>query len=177
MVFRRRKDDEERAGSDEAAVIENLDRVSALYATGLMETGPRPDLDAVARTAAERLGTPVGLMTLVDARRQYFIGHYDSREDTDAERETPLDVSYCKHVVARDAPLEVRDAKTDPVVRNNPVSQDGSVRSYLGVPLRTAEGHTIGSFCVVDDVPREWTTADRTQLEHLAESAMATALS
>src|SRR5262249_54572551 len=68
MAFRRRKHDEgDDAGLDEAAVIENLDRVSALYATGLMDTAPRPDLDAVARTAAERLGTPVGLMTLVDA--------------------------------------------------------------------------------------------------------------
>jgi GAF domain-containing protein len=161
---------------DEAAVIENLDRVSALYATGLMDTAPRPDLDAVAQRAAERLGTPVGLMTLVDASRQYFIGHYDRRPDADTERETALDVSYCKHVVARDAPLEVRDATTDPLVSDNPVSQDGSVRSYLGVPLRTAEGHTIGSFCVVDDVPRTWTTDDRAQLERLAASAMETAL-
>ena len=46
-------------------------------------------------------------------------------------------------------------------------------RSYLGVPLRTESGHTIGSFCVVATGARRWTTDDRVALEGIAARAMA----
>ena len=32
----------------------------------------------------------------------------------------------------------------------------GRVVAYLGVPLTDGEGHVVGTLCVFDPVPREW---------------------
>jgi PAS domain S-box-containing protein len=42
------------------------------------------------------------------------------------------------------------------------------VVAYLGVPLVTADGHTLGSLCVGDHQPREWSESDRRVLDALA---------
>jgi GAF domain-containing protein len=157
---------------DEVQVLQNLERVNAVYATGLLDAPARPELDALTKDAAERLETPIALMTFIDGERQYFVGRYDRDGEPAAARETSLDVSYCKYVVMRDAPLEVTDATTDPLVRDNPATVEDGIRSYLGVPLRTAEGDVLGSFCVVDHRSRHWTAEDRRDLEAFAASAM-----
>jgi GAF domain-containing protein len=157
---------------DEVQVLQNLDRVNAVYATGLLDAPARPELDAITKDAAEQLETPIALMTFIDDHRQYFVGRYDRDGEPAAPRETSLDVSYCKYVVMRDAPLEVSDATDDPLVEDNPATVEDGVRSYLGVPLRTAGGDVLGSFCVVDHRPRHWTDANRRELQALADSAM-----
>ena len=58
--------------------------------------------------------------------------------------ETPLSHSFCQYVVTREAPLVVTDAREDQLVQNNGAVADLGVISYLGVPLRTPDGHTIG---------------------------------
>jgi GAF domain-containing protein len=157
---------------DEIDVLANLDRVRAVYATGLMDTEPRPEIEALARKAAEALDAPIGLMTLIDADRQYFAGRFDADAEPGSSRETPLDVSYCKYVVARKAPLEITDAQRDPLVRDNPGTVASGVRSYLGVPLKGEDGSVLGSFCVVDRKTREWTSEDLHDLEGFADQAM-----
>jgi GAF domain-containing protein len=174
-LLRRRRDDQgPEQDQDELDVLANLDRVNAVYATGLLDSEPRPEMEALARRAAEALHAPIGLMTLVDADRQYFAGRFDADADADASssRETPLDVSYCKYVVSRKAPLEITDAQRDPLVRDNPATVVDGVRSYLGVPLRAADGSVLGSFCVVDRKTRDWTAEDLRNLEDLADTAM-----
>jgi formate hydrogenlyase transcriptional activator len=52
------------------------------------------------------------------------------------------------------------------------VSEPGII-AYAGVPLISAEGFTLGSFCVVDARPHEWTEEDIEVLRSLASSAMA----
>jgi GAF domain-containing protein len=174
-LFRRRQDDHDgHLDQDEIDVLANLDRVNAVYATGLMDAEPRADIEALARQAAEALDAPIGLMTMVDADRQYFAGRFDADAATDGSsaRETPLDVSYCKYVVARRAPLEITDAQRDPLVRDNPATVMDGVRSYLGVPLQAADGNVLGSFCVVDRRTRDWTKDDLRNLEGFADTAM-----
>lgn len=163
--------DIESLDADEIEVLDNLERVNAVYATGLMDTAARPDLDEIARQAAKALDAPVALMTLVDDHRQFFAGRFDDAADESEPRETPLDASYCKYVVMKGVPMEIADAQRDPLVRDNPATRDG-VRSYLGVPLKNEEGQVLGSFCVVDRKPREWSAEDLDQLEDLAGAAM-----
>jgi hypothetical protein len=155
-----------------ASCLANADRLAALAATGLLDAPPRPELDEVTSQAAERLGVPFALITLVDDRRQFFASRYGLPAEV-LEQVTPLEFSYCKFVAALEEPFRVTNSLNHALVRDNPVAK--LVRSYLGVPLRTGDGHTIGSLCVGDSSPRQWRTEDQQLLEDLARQAMAVA--
>jgi uncharacterized protein (DUF1778 family) len=155
-----------------AACLANADRLAALEATGLLDTAPRPELDGVTSQAAERLGAPFALITLLDTSRQFFASQYGLDPEVLGQA-TALEFSYCKFVAALDEPFRVNNSLNHVLVRDNPVAK--LIRSYLGVPLRTTDGHTIGSLCVADSSPRQWRTEDQQVLEDLAREAMAVA--
>jgi hypothetical protein len=149
--------------------LENLERMEALRATGLLDAPPRPDLDELTSEAAMRLGAPFALMTLVDDHRQFFASAYGLPPDV---RETPLEYSWCKFVAAFDEPFRVNNSLSHPLVRDTPGSTERGIRCYLGVPLRTKDGHSLGSFCVGDTSPRQWGPEEQQILEELAQKAM-----
>lgn len=145
------------------------DRLSALYQTDLMDSGPEERFDRLTRLVASTLSVPVALVSLVDARRQFFKSTFGLPEPWKSERETPLTHSFCQHVVSRAAPLVIQDATLDPLVCDNLAIPELSVRAYLGVPLVNDDGHVLGSLCAIDSVPRQWTARDQEILEDLAK--------
>ena len=154
-----------------AAALDDPARLAALRATGLLDTRADAALDRLSRLAARVLHAPVALVTLVDADRQLLKGCAGLPAPWDSTRETPLSHSVCQHAVARREPLVVRDAREHPLVRDNLAIRDLDVVAYLGIPLLTSEGAAIGSFCVIDHRPRDWTADEIALLEDLAASA------
>ncbi|GAC1313929.1 MAG: hypothetical protein NVSMB16_10670 [Acidimicrobiales bacterium] len=152
------------------SLLANLGRLQALESTGLMDAPRRADFDELTREAAGRLHAPMAFMSLVDDHRQFFASEYGRPEGL--PRETGLEYSYCKHVVAGETPFKVTDSEIDLRVKDNLSTTDGGVRSYFGVPLRTSDGQVIGSFCVADNSAREWDEGSRAELELLAAKAM-----
>ena len=151
-------------------------RLAALQATGLLNGVADPVLDHMTRVAARLLAVPVSMVTLVDDRRQHFpglTGLAGMGGRAAAERGTPLSHSFCRHVVAAGAPLAIEDARTHPLVRDNPAIDDLGVRAYLGVPLRTRDGEVLGALCAIADDRREWDAAALTELNELAAASMA----
>ena len=147
-------------------------RLAALRATGLLDTPPEEVFDRLARLAAAALGTPVGLVTLVDQERQFFKSCVGLAEPWATRRETPLSHSFCRHAVESEAPLLVGDAREDPRFRGSPALPDLGVVAYAGVPLVTSEGHALGTLCVMDALPRRWGERDVAVLSDLASSAV-----
>lgn len=84
-----------------------------------------------------------------------------------------MSYSFCQHVVTRDEALIVEDARTDALVADNLSTIELDIVAYAGVPLRTTDGHTLGAFCAIDSVPRNWTAEQLSVLEDLAAAAMA----
>ncbi|WP_127502498.1 PAS domain S-box protein [Actinoplanes solisilvae] len=146
-------------------------RLRALRATGLLEAGPVRVLDRLTEFAARALNAPAALVSLVDDDRQRFAGAYGLEGELAETRQTPLSHSYCKHVVEDEAALIVADARLDARLRHNPAIADYNAIAYAGVPLRSPDGHVLGSFCVVDSTPREWSTDEVAVLHDLAEAA------
>ena len=138
------------AGAERAAVLE------VLRASGLLDTAPDDRFDRVTRLVRGVLDVPVCLVSLIDEDRQVFKSAAGLAEPWATRRETPLTHSFCRHVVAADAPLVVTDARTDPRVRGNPAIDELKVVAYLGVPLRLS-GQPIGALCAIADSPRAWT--------------------
>jgi len=134
---------------------------------------PRPGLDRLADVAARVLNAPVGLVSLVDADRQMWAGCVGvAQEPWASDRGTPISHSFCQHAVAAREPLIVSDAREHPVLKTNPAIRDLDVIAYLGVPLITADGHALGTLCVIDHKPRLWTSQQVGILRDLAASVV-----
>lgn len=143
---------------------DDRERVAALRRLRLLDTPPEPAFDRITRAVARMLHVPTALVTLVDADRQWF----KSRIGLDAE-ETPRELSFCAHVVARREPMIIEDTHADPVFADHPVVvADPKVRFYAGAPLITSDGYALGTLCAVDYAPREFSGEDRQRLTDLA---------
>jgi two-component sensor histidine kinase len=145
------------------------ERLSALYQTDLMDSGPEERFDRLTRLVAATLSVPVALVSLVDAKRQFFKSTFGLPEPWKSERETPLTHSFCQHVVSRAAPLVIEDATLDPLVCDNLAIPELNVRAYLGVPLLSEDGHVLGSLCAIDSAPHRWTAREQDILEDFAK--------
>src|SRR5215217_4164804 len=144
-------------GNDPVArAVADAERLAALHGTGLMDSDPDERFDGLARVAAKALHAPIALVSLVDKDRQFFKSCIGLKEPWASRRGTPLSHSFCQHAVATRRPLIVDDAREDPALRDNPAIRDLDVVAYAGIPLIGADGHALGTLCVIDDRPRHW---------------------
>ena len=143
-------------------------RLEALRASGLLDTPTEASFDRLTRLATKLLRAPVALVSLVDEDRQFFKSCVGVPEQVAATRESSLEQSYCRLVVVADEPLVVRDARADPSFADHPGTAAFDIGAYLGVPLRF-EGEVLGSLCVLDQRPREWSEEDIALLRDLGD--------
>jgi len=157
---------------DVTTLLREPDRLKALNQLELLDTPADEAFDRLTQLASKILDTPVSLVSLVDADRQFFKSFFGLSEPWASKRETPLSHSFCQYVVATNQPLIVTDARHDPVLKDNLAVNDLFVISYLGMPLTLANGVSIGSFCVIDNVPRVWEKREIEIVRELAQSVM-----
>lgn len=139
-------------------------RLLALTQCSILDTPPEERFDRITRLAQTLFGTEMALVSLVDADRQWF----KSRQGLDAS-ETPRDISFCGHAILGADILEVVDARQDPRFVDNPlVVGPPHIRFYAGAPLKTADGHRVGTLCIIDSKPRQLTSRERHLLTDLA---------
>jgi hypothetical protein len=153
-------------------VVGNADRLRALRDTGLLDSAADEAFDRLAKLAAKLLNAPVALVSLVDDDRQFFKSCVGLAEPWNSARETPLSHSFCRHALSSPDPLVIEDARTHPLVRDNPAIRDLDVVAYAGVPLITATGHALGTLCVIDHQPRSWTADQVETLKTLTASVL-----
>jgi GAF domain-containing protein len=75
--------------------------------------------------------------------------------------------TFCQFTVALNEMLVIGDTHQHEQTRDVSTVASLGIRAYIGVPLRV-EGQVIGTFCVVDTVPRAW---DSTALDTVAQLA------
>lgn len=148
---------------------EEQQRLQALHDYRLLDTEPDETLDELTKLASHICDTPMALISLIDEHRQWFLSK-QGLEDV----ETPRDEAFCNIAIQnKEKMLEVEDARRDARFANYPaVTGDGNIRFYAGVPLVTADGHALGTLCVVDRKPRHLTDAQREALRIIANQAM-----
>src|SRR4029453_7836659 len=153
-------------------VLENEARLDALRRTSPLDSPPEEAFDRLTRLATTVLRVPVALVSLVDGNRQFFKSQCGLSEPLASSRQTPLTHSFCKHSVGSREPLVVADARRDPRFGHNHAFSELGVIAYAGIPLITSEGHALGTFCVVDRRPHDWTEEEVGILRVLATSTM-----
>jgi GAF domain-containing protein len=136
-----------------------------------------PDVDPIlkdlAGKAAERLGLPVSLISVVLDEALHVAAFQGPPglwlEET---RGHPVEWSFCATSVRTREPFVVPNAPAHPDHGTNPlVTQDG-VRCYAGVPLISRRGHVLGNLCVVGLEEREFSAEDVAILHTLAAEAV-----
>lgn len=148
-------------------------RLDALEASGLLGALPSESFDRLTRLATRLLGVPVALISLVDTDRQFFLSSHGLEGEYAERRETPLTHSFCQHVVNRQGPLVVEDARNVAMLEDNRAIEELNVVAYAGMPLTTPDGFTLGSLCAIDSKPRTWSQDDLDALSDLSATVMA----
>ncbi len=145
------------------------ERIAALRAFEVLDTAPEPAYDDIVAIAAELCDTPIALISLVDDDRQWF----KAKVGLDATQ-TSRDVAFCAHAILDDCALVIPDATLDPRFADNPlVTEEPHVRFYAGAPLVEANGHALGTLCVIDQKPRTVSSSAMRALEALGRRVVA----
>ena len=141
-------------------------RLDILDALGVLDTPPDPVLDGIVRATAQLIGCPVSLVSLVDARRQWFKARHGLKV-----QQTPREQAFCAHAILQTDLFEVADARLDPRFADNPlVTGESQVIFYAGVPL-SVDGQAMGTLCAIDHQPRRLTDEQRHWLRDMARVA------
>lgn len=145
------------------------ERLAALRSYGLLDTDEESAFDDLVILAAHICGTPISLVSLIDADRQWFKAHLGLEA-----RQTPREQAFCAYAILGDGLLIVPDATRDERFAGNPlVTADPDIRFYAGTPLTTPDGYRLGTLCVIDRVPRTLTPDQQAALAALGRQTVA----
>ena len=143
-------------------------RLAAVRRYDILDTPPDGAFDRLTSLAARQFGVPIAIVSVVDSDRIWFKSHHGVEV-----QEIGRDPGLCASAILQDRPWVVTDAAADPRTLANPlVAGEAGMRFYAGVPLQTAEGHNLGTLCVLDTEPREVTDEETATLVDLAAIAM-----
>ncbi len=151
------------SAADEAARLQDLHRYR------ILDTPPEEDFDDLARLAAQLCGTPVALINFIDSDRQWF----KARIGFDVQ-EVPRSLGFCPLALQKRDVVVISDTLLDEEFATNPaVTSPPHVRFYAGAPLITPRNQAIGTICLVDFVPRQFSAEQMEALRALSRQAIA----
>lgn len=145
------------------------ERLALLQSYSILDTLPEKDYDNLTKLAAEICQTPISLITLLDDKRQWFKSHYGLEVS-----ETPIEDAFCAHAITGNDPIFItKDAREDNRFHKNPlVTGEPNIVFYAGIPLKNANGLSLGTLCVIDDKPRTLTESQKESLNVLSEQVI-----
>lgn len=144
--------------------LDETARLMSLHSLRILDTPAEDRFDRITRMAKRFFSVEICLISLVDSDRQWF----KSKQGLDA-CETPREISFCGHAILSEEVFVVNDASNDIRFADNPLVTDApAIRFYAGCPIHSADGFRIGTFCLIDSKPRDFSTDDSDTLKDLA---------
>jgi diguanylate cyclase (GGDEF)-like protein len=146
-----------------------FERLNALRRYAILDTPPDGAFDRITQLAAEMLEVPVAVVSLVDTNRVW----YKSVHGPFREREIGRLPGLCAAAITHDGAYVVENAGADPRTQEHPlVAGPFGLEFYVGVPLRTYDGHVLGMLSCMDTRPRGVVPQQLRYLETLAAIVM-----
>jgi len=153
-------------GSD-AAVLGRPERLAAVERARMLLASSAIPLERLARLAAAGGRAPVGVISLLDAEREYFVAAHGT-----ARTEVPASLSLCQHVVNTDVPLVIDDVDAPDAPQVPSAVRAAGVGAYAGFPVHLS-GAAIGAVCVADPAARQWTAGELSAVSDAASTVTA----
>jgi diguanylate cyclase (GGDEF)-like protein len=143
-------------------------RLSALAHYDILDTPAEEAFDRITRIARNVFDVPMAAVSFVDAHRKWF----KSRQGLFVHQTCTAD-SFCNVAIGQPDVLVVPDARADPrFAETGLVVGAPHIRFYAGAQLRTAEGHGLGTLCIIDSKPRQVDGRQIAILRDLADMTM-----
>jgi sigma-B regulation protein RsbU (phosphoserine phosphatase) len=154
---------------DEALIPEDeAGRLAAVRRYDVLDTPPDGAFERITALAATHFEVPIAIVSIVDADRIWFKSHHG----VDVP-EIGRDPGLCASAILHDTPWVVENAATDPRTMANPlVAGELGLRFYAGAPLTTSDGYSLGTLCVIDQEPRDFSPAQAATLADMAAVVM-----
>lgn len=138
-------------------------RQTLLTTLGILDSPRVEELDRITRLAARHFHVKAVLVSLIDADRQWFLSYTGLQIS-----QSPRDISFCGHAILQQEILVVTDARQDDRFYDNPmVLGEPRIVFYAGCQLRSREGITLGTLCLLDDKARDLDTEDQQALSDM----------
>lgn len=125
-------------------------------------------MDEITSLAAKIFDVPIAIISLVDKERIWF----KSAHGLEVE-EIPRSPGLCSSAILSDEIYIVEDARKDPRTMTNPlVAGLMGLQFYAAAPLKSKNGHNLGTFCIIDKEPRTISAKDSSILMQLSRVVM-----
>jgi diguanylate cyclase (GGDEF)-like protein len=142
-------------------------KIASIHSLDLFYTPLEERFERITRLARRALQVPVAAISLLNEDKQWFKSAAGW-----GISELPRDQAICRLAVEAGQALVIGDTLEDPrVAKLLIVAGTPRFRAYAGQPLLGEHGACIGTFCVFDLKPREFSAADRQALIDLAALA------
>ncbi|MET3809920.1 GAF domain-containing SpoIIE family protein phosphatase [Arthrobacter sp. UYEF3] len=133
--------------------------------TRLLDTPSEERFDRITRLAQRLFGVSAASISLVGENRQYlksFVGPLS--------RESERHGTFCTETIKSSGSLIVENALTDDRFKQSPlVTGNPHIKFYAGHPLTGPGGTHVGTFCIIDQVPRSFSAEQQEILEDLTK--------
>ena len=143
-------------------------RLKALASTGILDTAPEANFDAITRLAAEYFKADTVLLGFGDESRVWIKSYWG-----EPVRELPRKQSIFERVLAEDGPVVVSNINDDPEYRERrlPLRRLQAL-SFASAPVRTSDGNILGVLTIFSCQPRRpMAVTELRMLESLADIA------
>jgi sigma-B regulation protein RsbU (phosphoserine phosphatase) len=144
------------------------ERLAAVRRYDILDTPPDGAFDRITRIAARQFNVPISIVSIVDTDRIWFKSHHGVSDE-----EIGRDPGLCASAILGDEPWVIQNARNDPRTMANPlVAGELGLRFYAGAPLTTHDGYNLGTLCVIDQQPRDFSAEQAEMLAELAAVVM-----
>ncbi|GAB2703400.1 hypothetical protein GCM10027037_31500 [Mucilaginibacter koreensis] len=147
----------------------DAERVKALKRYQIFNTPAEPAFDNLAGLAQTIFKSSIAHISFLNGDEEYIKAGIGLGDLVRLDRGE----SMCALAILQPEVTVIEDALQDPLLANQPYVHGAfGLRFYAGAPLITSDGFIIGTFCIVDQVPRKFSTHDIEILQGLAKVAM-----
>jgi PAS domain S-box-containing protein len=144
-------------------------RIEALKRYRISGTSAEQAFDNIAKLAVQIFKVPISLISLVDENEVYFKANEGMGDVTKSAR----GISLCSLAILNPEVTVYENALIEPCLLSNPnVAGNFGLRFYAGAPITTPDGFRIGTICIIDKKPREFSKDESVVLEGLAKIVM-----
>lgn len=140
-------------------------RLSALSSYDLDYTIKDPELEVLAKLAAQICNARISLVNIIDRSTQWSVA--SSGSDID---QMPREDSVCQRTIETSSGYEIKSLSKDADLADKFYVIDGpKLDYYYGVPLQTANGERLGALCVLDSDDLSLSSKQKESLGYLSE--------
>ena len=144
--------------------MNEMTRIHDLKDLNILDTPINKQFERITRITKALFNVPIVAISLVDQERQWF----KSIQGLDV-CETSREVSFCGHTILQDEIFLINDTLLDQRFNDNPlVINDPKIRFYAGFSIKSKNGNKIGTLCIIDIKPRNYTADELEQLKDMA---------